>query len=199
MQDTITFRVHAGTSILQACQQALKMAGEAKKAVTFDFNDVQLVAEPLADEDQSSRAATMAQGYLEECRQRAEAYSNSEEGQAAEDASRVRAAQAVSVYEAAMAKAPAQPLLKDPDLWEQAATNNQDPLGARVMKFAHDWAVLMEARMAEGESLPDVIEECGRIADYDGITGFMYACAKSLLVQAWEHGAALQEATLAES
>jgi len=82
--------------------------------------------------------------------------------------------------------------IKDPDGWAKAVANNRDPYGGRVISYAADWAHLMEARMATGAKLEDIAESTSREADYDGITGFMYGAAVSVLSHAWEHGDTLR-------
>jgi len=70
--------------------------------------------------------------------------------------------------------------------------NNEDPYGRRCFTFAQGWADKMEERMAAGAKLEDVAEECSREEDTDGITGFMYSMAVSILAQCWEHGEELR-------
>lgn len=69
---------------------------------------------------------------------------------------------------------------------------NTDPYGGRVVSYGEDWANLMEARMAKGETIAQCAEPTCREADTDGITGFMYGCAVSALAHFWEHGEALR-------
>lgn len=78
--------------------------------------------------------------------------------------------------------------LKDAAGWEKAKAANTDPYGGRVMSYAEDWANLMEARMAAGETIKQCAQPTSREADTDGITGFMYGAAVSTLAQVWAHG-----------
>lgn len=78
---------------------------------------------------------------------------------------------------------------KEFDDWK---AKNTDPYGARCFSYAEDWANLMEAKMAEGAKLEDIAEETSHEADYDGITGFMYGTAVSILASCWKHGDALR-------
>ena len=70
--------------------------------------------------------------------------------------------------------------------------NSDDPYSARCFSYAEDWADLMEAKMAEGEKLADVASATSHEADYDGITGFMYGMAVSILSKCWKHGEELR-------
>jgi hypothetical protein len=61
-----------------------------------------------------------------------------------------------------------------------------------VITYAEQWADLMERDMAAGKKLEDVAEATSHEADTDGVTGFMYGAAVSVLAQVWEHGEALR-------
>lgn len=76
----------------------------------------------------------------------------------------------------------------DTDGLEEFKANNQDPYGKGVWTYAERWADAMEAAMADGASLTAIAKETSHSADTDGITGFMYGCAVSILSQVWEHG-----------
>lgn len=82
--------------------------------------------------------------------------------------------------------------LRDPDGWRKACEANKDGYGGAVMTYAERWACLMETRMAKGERIADMAKATSHEADTDGITGFMYGCAVSILAQVWEHGEALR-------
>ena len=75
------------------------------------------------------------------------------------------------------------------------ATNEKDGIGAgaEIFRYLEAWADLMEARMAEGEKLEDIVEETSRLADTNGITGSMYGFASSVLCQEWLHGNELHQ------
>lgn len=78
-------------------------------------------------------------------------------------------------------------------LWDKGLANNQDPYGNRCYTYAQDWAELMEIRMKLGESIEQCAEETSRIADTDGITGYMYGAAVLLLSSSWSHGEVLRK------
>ena len=68
-----------------------------------------------------------------------------------------------------------------------------DPYGERIFSYAEDWANLLEKQMAKsGDDPKTVIEKYAdsfsHLADTDGITGFMYGAAVSVLAKAWVHG-----------
>lgn len=82
--------------------------------------------------------------------------------------------------------------IKDQDAWQAWVDNNTDPYGAAVVHYAERWADLMEGRMADGESLVDIAKQTSHEADTEGITGFMYGAAVSILSSSWVHGEKLR-------
>lgn len=78
--------------------------------------------------------------------------------------------------------------ISDQNAWQRWVDNNQDPYGSGVIRFAERWADLMEAKMAEGATLEDIAEATSHEAETEGITGFMYGAAVSVLATSWEHG-----------
>lgn len=76
--------------------------------------------------------------------------------------------------------------------WNKGLAKNTDPYGRRCFTYAEEWADLMEAAMASGETLTQCAERTSHTADTDGITGFMYGVAVSLLSSVWEHGEELR-------
>ena len=94
--------------------------------------------------------------------------------------------------EAALVGAPEKMTLRDAEGWKKACDANKDGYGGAVMTYAERWARMMEARMAKGERLADIADECSHLADEEGITGFMYGAAVSTLAAVWIHGEALR-------
>jgi len=72
------------------------------------------------------------------------------------------------------------------------AVNDDDPYGKRIFEYAEHWATLMERDFENGISFNDMAEKHSRTADYDGITGFMYGAAVSVLSLAWLYGEQLR-------
>ena len=69
---------------------------------------------------------------------------------------------------------------------------NTDDVGARIVSYAACWAELMEAEVSRGKAVADVAERTGRLADTDGMTGFMYNKAILVLIHIWKHGEELR-------
>lgn len=99
--------------------------------------------------------------------------------------------------------------LRDAAIWQSWVDANSDGYGAACVRYAEKWGRLMQARMAamlEAESAPhielpsakvtrflvDNADECSHVADDEGITGFMYGAAVSMLAQAWKYGEELR-------
>lgn len=83
--------------------------------------------------------------------------------------------------------------LKDPDGWRQTVEKNTDGYGSCTMQYAQRWAEMMEEKMDAGEKLTDIAKKTSHEADTEGIAGFMYGCAISILSQVWEHGEELRQ------
>jgi hypothetical protein len=62
-----------------------------------------------------------------------------------------------------------------------------------VFRFAENWANLMQLEMKNGISISDCAEYTSNEADIEGITGFQYGCAISILANCWEHGEELRK------
>lgn len=84
--------------------------------------------------------------------------------------------------------------IKNADGWKKANDANppSEPYGHRVITYAEDWANFMEREMAAGKTVAECAKATSSEADTDGITGFMYGAAVSVLSQCWEHGEELR-------
>lgn len=74
---------------------------------------------------------------------------------------------------------------------------NSDEYGRACFTFAERWADLMETEIEKSDDIikcfADNADETSRKADIEGITGFMYGCAVSILSQCWEYGEYLRK------
>lgn len=64
--------------------------------------------------------------------------------------------------------------------------------GLEVYRYAQRWADKIEDQMAMGFSLESCADQLSHDADTDGITGFMYGAAVSILAGWWEAGEQLR-------
>ena len=83
--------------------------------------------------------------------------------------------------------------LKNKEGWKKFVTINNDPYGSGVVRYAERWANMMEQEMESGKLLIEIADATSHRADTEGITGYMYGCAVSILSQVWEHGEELRK------
>ena len=81
---------------------------------------------------------------------------------------------------------------RDKDWWDAGVAANTDPYGAAIYCYAERWADLMEAAMANGETLEECADRTSHEADIDGVTGFMHNCAVKSLIPPWIYGEELR-------
>ena len=78
--------------------------------------------------------------------------------------------------------------------WKECVVNNsKDGYSKAGIDYVIRWANLMEAyidnsRLSIDKVMSERAEQLSHDADNDGITGFQYGCAVSLLSQVWEYG-----------
>lgn len=82
--------------------------------------------------------------------------------------------------------------VNDQQAYAAAKAKNDDPYGSGIYRFLEEWANLMEPRIDAGEKLADIAKDCSREADSEGITGFMYGAAVSVLSGFWVYGEELR-------
>lgn len=182
-----TYDPMPGEDISGTAAAMVKLAQFSGEPVTAEFNGIPLDAAP------TSKAEDICAGYFAECKRRHDAYVASPEyvqsQKDAEDARKRKREQQSSL----LAKAPPTLTLRDPMGWKKSVNiNKHDPYGNAVTVFADKWARIMEAQMGMGQTLAECAESASGLADDDGITGFMYGCAVSILSQVWVHGEELR-------
>lgn len=75
---------------------------------------------------------------------------------------------------------------------------NTDPYGRGCFAYAERWAEMMEnlIESSTDEPMKVIVDNADRLsheADVEGITGFMYGCAVSILSQCWKYGEELRK------
>lgn len=83
--------------------------------------------------------------------------------------------------------------LKDMESYEDWKSNNTDPYGAGIFRYAEKWAELMELEINDNLQVKDIAKITSRNADTEGITGFMYGAAVHILSHVWEYGEELRK------
>ncbi len=82
--------------------------------------------------------------------------------------------------------------IRDTDGWREWVENNQDPYGKAVIEYSERWADLMEIELEQGKELVEIAKDASHEANTEGLTGFMYGAAVSVLATVWEHGEELR-------
>ena len=172
-----------GDHLSDVCRLIVEIANEHQTTVTAEFNTVTLTATPGAD------PADVAAAFTDELDRRAAARRATQEWQAEQE----RLAEWQRIADEAAQQPLATFALKDADGWQRTVAANTDPYGAAGIRYAARWAALMEQELADGKAVADVAEATSSAADLEGITGFQYGCARSILCQVWTHGNELAE------
>jgi hypothetical protein len=181
-----TYDLRAGEHITNAARSMVALATSSNETVTAKFNDIELLAYP------NGSAEDILKYYNAECDRRRQRYISSPEYKErqirAENERRAKAA----ALRNALAASPDIATITDKDTWDKTVEINADGYGKAVVEYASLWARLMEGQINSGSTLDQCAEEMSHLADTDGITGFMYGCAVSILSRAWKHGEALR-------
>ena len=82
--------------------------------------------------------------------------------------------------------------IRDEVLWQTGLENNTDGYGQEIYRYAEAWANLMETSLEMGMDIAEIAEETSHLADTEGITGFMYGAAVSVLSGVWYYGEELR-------
>ena len=79
--------------------------------------------------------------------------------------------------------------------WAQfVEINSKDGYSAGVVTYARRWAKYMQYLMKKhNKDLVLIADEASKVADIEGITGFMYGCAVNTLSQLWKYGEELRK------
>lgn len=68
-----------------------------------------------------------------------------------------------------------------------------DFYSAGILRYAEQWAAMMEDRIEAGATVAEAAEATHHLADTENISGFMYGQAVNLLSGYWEHGDELRQ------
>ncbi len=74
--------------------------------------------------------------------------------------------------------------------WEQwVEINSKDRYSLGVVTYARRWGKYMQHLMEKhNKTVVDIADNASHVSDIEGITGFMYSCAVSILAQCWKYG-----------
>lgn len=181
-----TYEPMAGESITETAKQMIALAKKTKGVVKAKFNDIEITAKP------GDKFDTIVEYYQTESKRRHDEYVSSPEYKKRQREAEEAQRRQDLMLKGALAAAPEKMTLRDEEGWKKAVAANTDGYGGGVISFAERWARLMEGRMVNGDTLEACAEEAFSLADNEGITGFMYGCAVSILSQVWVHGEQLR-------
>lgn len=203
---THKIRIMAGDTITSAIAESIALAKTKNSIIEFDFNGV--TVQVASDSDPELIHRDWNRGMLRDGGFVVSPYPEPELSfpDAREDERLIaerdkRMADARAAYEAEKATKTAALTSQidatgldvvDAATWQAFITNNDDPYGAACVRYADAWGRLMQTRIEGGAALADIADECSHKADTEGITGFMYGCAVSMLAQCWKHGEELR-------
>ena len=182
----IKYSPSCGRHISAACNEAAYMAKTKRCLVHFSFNESELVASPKKSPTTLLWEFELNIGRNIDAYHRSAGYKEMLERQA--EAERVARERPMVIHSPAMS-------FRSPEAeeeWNKGVANNQDPYGNAVYRFASSWATEMEKRIAAGGTMATMADEASHYVDVEGITGFMYGCAVSMLAHWWIHGEALR-------
>lgn len=184
---TKKLEILGGVNIQAAAEEAVAEAKRGTCIVEFEFNDITLSANPDSTPDE------LVQSFKLQCDTRRAAWEASDEYKKQQEDMKVAQTAREAAFAAALDGAPEKMTLQDEAGWNSCVSKNSDPYGSAAVQYAERWARMMEKRIAKGENLTTVAEECSHLADVEGITGFMYGCAVSILSKVWIHGEELRK------
>ena len=94
--------------------------------------------------------------------------------------------------EKALATAPPQMTLSPKfsvALWKKTLRLNDNDFGGPVVRFAENWARIMESQVAMGKTIAQCARKARDLAVPDNLSGSQDGIAEGLLSEAWIHGA----------
>jgi len=182
----IKHKVILGDDITNTAKHMVALANNHNDKVKTDFNGIILTANP-GDSPQS-----IVKFYSDEMDRKRERYIKSPEYKQRQQEAKDAKLRKEFMLKGALVASPKKITLRNQKEWEKCLQSNKDGYGGGILNFAELWARLMEGRIANGGTLEECAEEASHLADINGITGFMYGAAVSILSQVWIHGEELR-------
>jgi hypothetical protein len=174
-----------GSHISKSCEQLAAKAKASGQTVRGKFNGIVIEAIPESTADQ------LVDWYRAECKREHEEHIKTPEYKAMMADLAAKGRKRKAEFSEAMTDAP--PIaVKNAAEWNDWKEKNTDPYSAAALRFAENWARIMQKRIDQGESVALAASATQYIADDEGITGFMYGCAVHSLVGCWVYGEELR-------
>ncbi len=182
----IQHKISCGKHLNDAVHEMVILANNHSEQVESEFNGNKIIVNP------GDNVTDIIKKYDDDCALRAEAYRNSPERKIEREKEAEKQRIKSEELKTFSVDAPAKMTLSDADFWDKQVTVNNDGYGSGVIRYAEKWACLMEGQISKGIALKDCAKKLSFIADTEGITGFMYGCAVSILAKAWIYGEELR-------
>lgn len=176
----------AGNTINNYCAAMVQFCRDNQCLAWGSFNGIKIGASPKSDPE------AIAKYYMEESQRRSAQYCQTNDYKKRELQYEMKKRKKAKRFDHLISESPKGMHLRDAATWQEVLQKNTDDYGAAIMRYADQWARLMERSMAKGKSLVECADECSHEADNEGITGFMYGCSVSILAKVWIHGEALR-------
>lgn len=208
-EESGVFAVLLGANIKSTIKEAIKLSSDENRIISFCFNDVLIAVKAnsdsrliyrdwiraidgyvqkeivgpypkrnLAIEERRTDAWTEARNELRRNKLRAE-YA-------------IEACEKRKALEAKLKSVPNIALVDERDWNDVKENNKEDPWSSAILTYAERWARFMQFEMDNGSKLEDVAESTSQEADLEGISGYMYGRAVSVLVHYWRYGEQLR-------
>ncbi len=177
----ITVEGQIGEHISDTAKRAILLAQDGAE-VDFSFNKIPLIVTA------TSTVGDVCAEYNRVCEERSKAYRASPEYALRQREAEAREQERNAKLLGALALAPSRMTLRDAAIWQSWVDANKDGYGGACVSYAERWARVMEGMMSQGATVAGCAKEASHLADFEGITGFMYGAAVSMLSQAWQHG-----------
>lgn len=179
----------AGDHIARVAEKLVALAAEKGRRVTADFNGFDLFAVAgMSVGDVVGAYHEYTTKLHEESEAKRRAYEATPEGQ--EELRQARERQRI-IY-AEVAKGILTFSLSDKAFWDECVAKNTDGYGSCTIRYAARWANYAEAALEKGEDFGHAVKRTSHDADLEGITGFMYGAAVSILAKCWYRGEELR-------
>lgn len=80
--------------------------------------------------------------------------------------------------------------VKETEIWETCKrVNSEDAYSKAVIRYTIIWTQYMEYLIQKyGMKISEIWDRCSNLADVDGVTGFMYGAAASIISRVWQYG-----------
>ncbi len=195
-----------GRKIDSVIIEAIALSANAKEPVTFEFNGVNVTVTESSNKDLIYRDWDRAlQGFIDKnvgpspstkltpaelCSDATKRQENEQrQGLLHEEYLKKERAKKDTFHRRLASKGGDSTLnLRDHPAWGEFVSHNKDPYGKACVQYASNWMLLMQLELEHGKKLEDIAELTSREADTEGITGFMYGCAVSMIAKCWKHG-----------